>query len=83
MFTGTGLAQPRIGSPLNIASSGSRIVPIGSMWTSGFNDTRPEQARGRIAEPIGRPRVRGLVNRQRDDHDGEPDQNRRNVQRDG
>ena len=31
----------------------------------------PEHARGRIAEPVGRPRVRGLVKRQRQDQDDE------------
>ena len=42
-----------------------------------------EQARGRIAQAIGRPGVRSLVDRQRDDHDCEADQNRRKLQRDG
>ena len=43
MFTGTGFAQPMIGSPLIAATSGSSIVPIGSMWTMGFSDTRPSR----------------------------------------
>src|SRR5690348_9564344 len=41
MLTGTGLAQPSTGIGLNIASSGIRIVPIGSMCTTGLSDTRP------------------------------------------
>ena len=71
MFTGTGFAQPRIGRPLNIASSGSTTVPIRSMWTIGLNDTRPSSRAVGIAEPVGRPGVRPLVHRQRREHDRE------------
>ncbi len=43
---GTGFAQPISGSRVpaaanSIPTSGNRIVPIGSTWTTGFIDTRP------------------------------------------
>src|SRR5688572_26052561 len=41
MLTGTGLAQPISGSPLMAEITGSSTVPIQSMWTSGFSETRP------------------------------------------
>ena len=65
MSTGTGLAQPISGTPVTIAINGNSIVPIGSMWTAGLSDSRPSMPRRRIAEPVGRPRVRRLVHRQR------------------
>ena len=45
-FTGTGFAQPMSGRFVNIAIGGNSSVPIGSMWTTGFNDTRPGEAVG-------------------------------------
>src|ERR1700730_3439585 len=39
--TGVGFAQPSKGMALMAATSGSTIVPIGSIWLNGFNDTRP------------------------------------------
>ena len=39
--TGTGLAQPISGTPVVIASSGNSSVPMGSMCTTGFRDSRP------------------------------------------
>ena len=41
MSTGTGFAQPMIGRFVVIAISGNTIVPIRSMCTAGFSDTRP------------------------------------------
>ena len=80
MLTGTGFAQPMIGRLLKIAISGSRIVPIGSMWTIGFSDTRPSRRAVGSPEPVGGPGVRGLVNRQRSEHDGKGDEMRRSIQ---
>ena len=40
-ITGTGFAQPIKGRLLTTAMIGRRTVPIQSMWTSGFNETRP------------------------------------------
>ena len=40
-----------------------------------------EQPRRRIAEPIGRPRVRRLVNRQREQHDDERDDDGDEIER--
>jgi len=42
-LTGVGLAQPRMGAPVTIATSGSSSVPIGSTWTMGFRETRPRR----------------------------------------
>ena len=55
----------------SIATSGNSIVPIRSMCTAGLSDSRPSMPRGRIAELVGRPRVRRLVKRQRGDEDGQ------------
>ena len=41
MSTGTGFAQPMIGRFVVMAISGKTIVPIRSMCTAGFSDTRP------------------------------------------
>ena len=40
-FTGTGFAHPMSGRFVTIAISGKRIVPIGSMCTTGFSEMRP------------------------------------------
>ncbi len=69
--TGTGLAHPNSGAPVVMASTGNRTVPIQSMCASGFSVRRPEHPRRRIAETIGRPCMRGLVKRQRQDKDDE------------
>ena len=39
--TGVGLAHPNGGKPSTIRISGMRMVPKGSMCTSGFSETRP------------------------------------------
>ena len=70
MLTGTGFAQPMIGRLLIAAISGNRTVPIGVDVHQRVERQPPQQARRRIAEPVGRPRVRRLVNRQRQQHDG-------------
>ena len=80
-FTGTGFAQPISGSPEYIAISGNSTVPIQSMCASGLSVSRPEQPGGRIAEPIGRPRVRRLVKRQRQDEHDESQQDFERRQR--
>jgi hypothetical protein len=41
MSTGTGFAQPMIGRLVVMAMSGKTIVPIRSICTAGFSDTRP------------------------------------------
>ena len=43
VLTGVGFAQPMIGAPETMAISGSTSVPIGSVCTTGFSDTRPRR----------------------------------------
>jgi hypothetical protein len=69
------LAHPMIGSPLYTARSGSRIVPIGSIWTTGLSETRSQKPRRGVAQLLRRPRVGSLVHGQRDEHEGELEQN--------
>ena len=83
MLTGTGFAQPSSGSPLNDREQRQQDRADRVDMDDRVERHAAEQARGRIAEAIGRPGVRGLVDRQRDDHDCEADQNRRKLQRDG
>src|SRR5581483_9453695 len=40
-FTGVGLAQPKVGMWAKYASTGIRIVPMGSMCLTGFRVIRP------------------------------------------
>ena len=42
-FTGVGFAQPMTGAFEIIAMSGRRSVPMGSVWTTGFSETRPRR----------------------------------------
>ena len=83
MFTGTGFAQPEDRQPAEYRQQRQQDRADRVDVDQRIEGHAAEQARGRIAEAIGRPRVRSLVDRQRDDHDCEADQNRRKLQRDG
>ena len=78
-FTGTGFAQPISGTPLISATSGNsdRADRIGVH--ERVERDAAEQPRRRIAEPIGRPRVRRLVHRQRKQQNDERDEDLREV----
>ena len=74
MFTGTGFAHPISGTPLTSATSGNTTVPIEIGVDQRIQRHAAEQTRGRIAQPVGRPRMRHLVNGQREQQNHERDE---------
>ena len=70
------------GAPVTIAISGKSTVPIGIGVHDRVERHAPEEPRGRIAEPIRRPRVRHLVDGQRKQQDDESDRNLGEVEAD-
>ena len=83
MFTGTGLAQPISGTPGVSMRNQRKQDGADQIDVRERIERQPsEHARRRIAEPVGRPRVRRLVKRQRQDQDderGEDDVERRQA----
>ncbi len=73
--TGTGLAQPMSGNPVVIDDQRKHDGADHIDVHGGIERHPAEQACGRIAEPIGRPGVRGFVNAEREHEDREADQN--------
>ena len=70
-LTGTGFAQPMIGNPLNAASERQQDRPDRVDVHERVQRDAPEQPRRGIAEPVGGPGMRRLVDRERDEHDRE------------
>ena len=65
-----------IGSPLKIDEQRQQDGPDRVDVDDGFSETRPSRRAVGSPELVRGPGVRGLVNRQRHDHDREPDQDR-------
>ena len=69
MLTGTGLAQPMIGAPVDKRDQREQHRPDPVDMRERIERQPSEHARRRIAKPVRRPRVRRLVKGKREDQD--------------
>ena len=79
MFTGTGFAQPISGTPLDQRDQRKQHRADRIGVDERVERDAAEQPRRRIAEAIGRPRVRHFVHGQREQQDDERDEDLREV----